>query len=163
LLTLTQMTARGLGDMGVLDEQATARLTALENILQQLLDISIKELANQELTEEQYSFIKHFSSALSRATAGVEETGSKTTMIADVHTDGNTSQVLEEGVGYVQTITVAYQLPGGRVAVGKGPVFSYYEFKHPMADRLTDEAWREMLERGRGPEQPEWTASFRAP
>ncbi len=161
LLTLTQMTLRGLGDMDVLDEQATSRLQALEDILQRLVDISQKELANQELTEEDYRFIRYFGSRLGGATRGVEEAGSKTTIIADVHTDGNTRQVLEEGVGYVQTVAVAYQLPDGRVAVGMGPVLSYYEFKHPMADRLTDEAWRELLKTS-PPAPPPWTASFRA-
>ncbi len=160
LLTLTQMTLRGLGDMGVLDEQAASRLQALENILQRLLDISQKELANQELTEDEYEFIRYFGSRLEGAVRGVEETGSKTTIIADVHTDGNTRQVLEEGVGYVQTIAVAYQLPDGRTALGMGPVLSYYEFKHPMADRLTDEAWRELLQTT-PPAPPEWTASFK--
>ena len=99
--------------------------------------------------------------SLLETTAGVEETGSKTTMIADVHTDGNTRQALEEGVGYIQHITVAYQLPDGRIAVGRGPVFSYYEFKQPLADRLTDEAWRQMLEYGQAPAPPEWTSSFK--
>ncbi len=160
LLALTEMTQRGLSDMEVLDEQATLRLQALANILQQLVDISVKELANQPLTEEEYRFIKHFGRSLSRVTAGVEDTGSKTTMIADVHTDGNTQQALEEGVGYIQHITVAYQLPDGRIAVGRGPAFSYYEFKQPMADRLTDEAWRELLQKGQAPAPPEWTRSF---
>ncbi len=161
LLALTEMTQRGLSDMEVLDQQATLRLQALANILRQLLDISAKELANQPLTEEEYNFIKHFGRSLSRVTAGVEETGAKTTMIADVHTDGNTRQALEEGVGYIQHITVAYQLPDGRIAVGRGPVFSYYEFKQPLADRLTDEAWRQMLEYGQTPDPPEWTSSFK--
>jgi hypothetical protein len=40
----------------------------------------------------------------------------------------------------------------------RGAVFSYYEFKHPMADRLTDEKWQEM--RDSRPPQPEWTKSF---
>jgi len=43
--------------------------------------------------------------------------------------------------------------------VGAGPVFSYYEFKQPMENRLTDEVWREMLET-KAPSEPEWTKSF---
>ena len=159
LLTLTQMTARGLSDMDVLDEQASDRLKALEDILQRLLDISQKELANEELTDDDYRFIRYFGSHLKGATRGVEETGSKTTIIADVHTDSNTGQVLEEGVGYVQKIVVAYQLPDGRIVAGMGPVLSYYEFKQSMDNRLTDEAWREML-RSSPPAPPEWTATF---
>ncbi len=161
LLALTEMTQRGLGEMEVLDETATLRLQALASVLRQLRDIAVKELSNQPLTEEEYNFIKHFGSSLRRLTAGTEDVAAKTSLIADVHTDSNTGQVLEEAVGYVERITVAYQLPDGRIAAGQGPVFSYYEFKQPMADRLTDEAWREMLQQGQAPEPPEWTRSFR--
>jgi len=62
-------------------------------------------------------------------------------------------------VGYVRLMVVAYKVPDGRVLVGAGPVMSYYEFKHPMADRLTDEAWRELLESD-PPEDPEWVLNF---
>ncbi len=161
LLALTEMTQQGLGEMEVLDETATLRLQALAGVLRQLRDITVKELANQPLTEEEYNFIRHFGSSLDRLTAGTEDVASKTSLIADVHTDSNTRQVLEEAVGYVERITVAYQLPDGRIAAGQGPVFSYHEFKQPMADRLTDEAWREMLQQRAAPDPPEWTRSFR--
>ena len=72
----------------------------------------------------------------------------------------NTETVLEEGVGYVHLIAVAYALPGGQVVLGMGPVFSYYEFKWPMSDRLTDEAWATMLENGQAPKRPPWVKSF---
>jgi len=39
---------------------------------------------------------------------------------------------------------------------------SYYEFKQPISDRLTDEAWRAMLEQGNEPERPAWADSFLA-
>jgi hypothetical protein len=47
--------------------------------------------------------------------------------------------------------------------IARGGVFSYYEFVWPGADRLTDEAWRSMLDAGTAPAVPAWTASFRAP
>jgi hypothetical protein len=36
-------------------------------------------------------------------------------------------------------------------------VFSYYEFKHSLDDRLTDEAWQAMSPR---PPLPPWTALY---
>jgi hypothetical protein len=39
-------------------------------------------------------------------------------------------------------------------------VFSYYEFTHPVDDRLTDEKWQMMLEEKKAPEQPEWIRFF---
>jgi len=81
-------------------------------------------------------------------------------MIADVHTEGNTKKVLEEGTGFIKTAIVAYKLPQGHIVLGMGPVFSYYEFKQPMSNRLTDEAWREILESSDGPDEPEWIGNF---
>jgi len=55
----------------------------------------------------------------------------------------------------VNLILVAYNVPDGRIIVGAGPVFSYYEFKQPMDDRLKDKEWKEML-RSNPPEKPGW-------
>ena len=45
---------------------------------------------------------------------------------------------------------------GGETTICAGPIFSHYEFKHPMEDRLTDEKWREMLEKGEIPGRAPW-------
>jgi len=159
LLALTKMTNQGLDEMEVLDPTSKARLTELESILSRLQAISEKELENEELTEEDYEFIKNFGDQLEGVITDVDDKARKTTVVADVHTDGNTEAVLEEGVGYVDMIVVAYKLPDGRILVGAGPVMSYYEFKQPMYDRLTDEKWREML-KANPPGKPEWASTY---
>lgn len=159
LLTLTRMTNRGLTQMGVLDEQARERLTELEGILQRLLDISLQELRNEKLSDEDYAYIDFIAKHLERTVMGVDEVGEKTTIVADVHTDGNTEQCLEEGVGYVHMLAACYPVPDGRIAVAAGPVLSHYEFRQSIADRLTDEAWREMLST-KPPRYAPWTRSF---
>ncbi len=159
LLALTRMTNSGLTEMDVLDDSSKYRLANLESILARLVDISSKELENEELSKDDYDFIKNFGDNLDGVIADVDDKAKKTTIVADVHTDSNTEQVLEEGVGYVDLVVVAYKLPDGRILVGAGPVMSYYEFKHPMDDRLTDEAWRELLD-SNPPERPEWTSNF---
>ncbi len=159
LLALTNMTNQGLDEMGVFDQNSKSRLTNLEGIISRLQAISVKELENEELTAEDYEFIKNFGGQLEGTIADVEEKARKTTIVADVHTDGNTRAVLEEGVGYVDMLVVAYKLPDGRILLGAGPVMSHYEFKQPMEARLTDEKWREMLE-ANPPEKPEWTSTY---
>ncbi len=159
LLALTRMTNSGLTDMDVLDDSSKYRLKNLESILARLVNISSKELENEELLEDDYDFIKNFGDNLDGVIADVDDKAKKTTIIADVHTDANTEQVLEEGVGYVDLIVVAYKLPDGRILVGAGPVMSYYEFKQPMDKRLTDEAWRELLD-SNPPQKPEWVLNF---
>lgn len=163
LLALTQMTREGLAQLNALNETESSRLQSLERMLARLIDISRDELENKELSEADYEFIRDFGEQLDSIVAGVEAEGKETTLVADVHTDINPpSQVLEEGVGYVDLILVAYMVPDGRIIIGAGPVLSYYEFKHPMDDRLTDEAWREMLEQGNEPQRSAWVGSFYA-
>ena len=140
-------------------DTSKSRLKNLQTILERLVEISKQELENKELSQEDYDFIKNFGKELNGVIADVEDKAKKTTIIADVHTDINTGQVLEEGVGYVDFVVVAYKVPDGRILIGAGPIMTYYEFKHPMSDRLTDEKWREMLSQN-PPEKPEWTASF---
>jgi len=161
LLSLTEMTEKGLDDLDALNETEKVRLQSLEGILERLITISKAELENKELTEADYEFIRNFGENLDSTIEGVSKEGKETTIVADVHTDCNTGKVLEEGVGYVKLILVAYNVPDGDIIVGAGPVFSYYEFKHPMSDRLTDEAWKEMLQNN-PPEEPEWVKGFKA-
>ncbi|HEO71596.1 MAG TPA: DUF3160 domain-containing protein, partial [Candidatus Hydrogenedentes bacterium] len=156
LLALTRMTRLGLATLEVLSADAEERLLQLEGILGRLLAMAEKELAGQALSEDDCWYIKALGHTLEYAVMGVEEEGVKTTLVADVHTHGAEGHVLEEGVGYVDAILVVCPHPGGKPFLAVGPVFSYYEFKHPMADRLTDEAWRDMLAAGEAPERAPW-------
>ena len=159
ILALTKMTKNGLASLNVLKEGELDRSKSLESVIQRLFNISKDELEKKELSEEDYAFIRNFGGKLDSIVTGVKEKGKETTIVADVHTDTNTGKCLEEGVGYVDMILVAYMVPDGRVIIGAGPVFSYYEFKHPMNDRLTDEKWKEMLQ-ANPPERASWVQSF---
>jgi len=156
LLALTQMTRLGLSDLGALSTQASERLINLETILNRIIEIANKELINQSLSEDDYEYIKDFAKTLEGAVLGVEETGLKTTLIADVHTYSFEALVVEEAVGKVDLIVVACPRPDGSIFLAAGPILSYYEFKHPMSDRLTDEAWRDLLASPDKPERPKW-------
>jgi len=170
LLDLTKMTKKGLTNLLSQDEWNKIgvgdAMDQFGTILSRLVDISKTELENRELTDDDYNFIKYFggslqsmSSRLLASEGNIDPDMFKPTLIADVHTDGNTKKVLEEGTGYIKPIIVAYKLPKNYILVGVGPVFSYYEFKQPMDDRLTDEKWRSMLQTN-PPTDPEWIKSF---
>ena len=124
------------------------------------MDISARELQNEVLRAEDYAFIRGFADQIKGAVAGVADAGVETTLIADVHTDSNSKQCLEEGTGRLRNLVVVYPMPDGGLVAGVGPAFSYYEFKQPMADRLTDEKWKAMLRGARPPALPEWVKSF---
>jgi len=160
LIALTRMTEKGLSELKVLDEGSKSRLSDLDAVLNRLLDISVRELENKKLDQSDYDFIKDFAANINSIVTGTGNATQKTTLVADVHTEQNTSKVLEEATGYLRLMLVAYKMPEGHILVGVGPVYSYYEFKHPMSDRLTDEKWRTMLETGKAPELPDWTKTF---
>ncbi len=160
ILALTTMTRTGLTDLQVLNQTEINRLKNLEEINRRLLAISKSQLEGKELNDSDYEFIGSFGKQLDGVITGVNDRGKETTIVADVHTDTNSGQVLEEAVGYVNLIVVAYKNPDGRISIGAGPVFSYYEFKESMSNRLSDEQWKGLLEAGQQPNRPQWTESF---
>jgi hypothetical protein len=160
LIGLCNMTINGLKSLNLLEDIHEQKLLEFCELLNTLIDISIKELKSETLSEDEVRFIKdieyHLSSVLEAFTKDVQES----TLVADVHTDPNTKRVLEEGCGYIDVIVVVYKTPDGRLIATAGPVFSYYEFTMPLDQRLTDEAWKKMLETGNAPQRPDWTSSF---
>jgi len=143
------------------------KMENFERILTKLKNISEKELEKKSLTKEEYSFVWNIGSILKRlkefpesiqnqVASGADE---RMDIIADVHTDPNTSQVLEEGVGspfHIYVIVTDHK--GYRLT--HGAVFSYYEFKRSLNARLTDEEWQEMEKNNQRPPLPQWTQSF---
>ncbi|MHC1755736.1 MAG: DUF3160 domain-containing protein [Methanosarcina sp.] len=158
MLALTKMAHTGLAEMEVLDEQSDRDFTILENTLEKVLEISIKELNNKELTDTEYKFIRNFSQNIAPMLENVDIKSQSSILVADVYT--SPAGVLEEGTGKLGLMVVAYKQPDGRIVLGAGPVMSYYEFWQPSGERLTDEEWREMLNNN-PPERPEWVESFK--
>ncbi len=156
LLALARMTSRGLDDLGVLSAEARQRLHETEDSITQLLAITGRQLANEPLSASDTAFIAGLVLRLDGIVAGVHDTGVKTTLVADVHTEAGDGLVLEEAVGKVDLIVVACPAPDGSIFLAVGPVLSYYEFKQPMSDRLTDEAWRNLLDSPERPDRPTW-------
>jgi hypothetical protein len=159
MLALTKMAHTGLAEMKVLDEQSDKDFTTLENTLEKLLEISIKELENKELTEGEYEFIRNFDQNISPMLENVDIKSQNSILVADVCT--SPAGVLEEGTGKLNLIIVAYKQPDGRIVLGAGPVMSYYEFWQPPGQRLTDDEWRENIFENNCPERPDWVKSFK--
>ncbi|HII93738.1 MAG TPA: DUF3160 domain-containing protein [Methanosarcina sp.] len=159
MLALTKMAHTGLTEMEVLDMQSDEDFTTLENTLEKLLEISIKELENKELTDKEYKFIRNFDQNISPMLENVDIKSQNSILVADVCT--SPAGVLEEGTGKLNLIIVAYKQPDGRIVLGAGPVMSYYEFWQPPGQRLTDEEWREDVFENNCPERPDWVKSFK--
>lgn len=167
LAALTRMTLEGLDSRGLLASDDRDSLLLLEGLLLSLKAVAEKELLGEALAEEEYDLINSYGDVLENLTVAAadkaEPGGSvdeeEAAIVADVATDPNSGQVLEEAVGRVFEIYVVVEVEG-QLTLTQGGVFSYYEFAWPMSDRLTDESWREMLHTGEAPARPEWTSSF---
>lgn len=143
------------------------KVREFEGVLRRLEEISQKELDGEARTEEEYRLIWNMGQTLAglaqfppdimdKITSGTDR---QMDVIADVHTDLNSSQVLEEGVGSPFNIYVLIENGMDR-RLCRGAVFSYYEFKWPLDDRLTDEAWQQMEAAATRPDLPGWTFDF---
>ncbi|MDZ7291691.1 MAG: DUF3160 domain-containing protein [candidate division KSB1 bacterium] len=166
LASLVRYTREGLQSFDLLLNGFQDKLDLFEKLLLFLRDVSIKELENIPLSQAEYENIFCFGKVMQTLVSVVkdpqrpwESDTDDMAVIADVHTDSNTRQCLEEGVGYPLEIFVIVN-EGGTIRLTRGAMFSYYEFTQPIANRLTDEAWRELLTGDSPPKMPEWVASF---
>jgi hypothetical protein len=161
LASLVRYTREGLQNFNLLLPAFQEPIQLLEDYLIFLRDVSIKELENTPLSDSDHQNIFSFGKILEDICTDPDDPqNSKDNMaiIADVHTDSNTNQCLEEGVGYPLEILVIVN-EDGLIRLTRGAVFSYYEFPQPISNRLTDEAWRDMLINN-STDMPEWMSSF---
>jgi len=160
LAALAAQMREGLSNRDMLHGEIKYKLENLEELLLALKTISVKELQGETPTNEEYALIRNIGGTLENLntfSAEVDgqvasETDERMALVADVHTDGNSGEVLEEAVGDAFPIFVVVLVDGEQV-VALGGVFSYYEFRWPMSDRLTDEAWQELQPK---PARPAW-------
>jgi hypothetical protein len=170
LLALANMTRSGLESRSLLDATTQGNLDNLIDELTFMLDISQRELNGGTITDDEYWRIQYYGGwleAITVASADSESTEAgrnyledqKSPVVADVAT--GMERVLEEGVGYPTLIYVV--TPNQPYQIATGVVYTYYEFTVTPDGRLTDEAWRQQLESGSAPAQPDWTSSFIVP
>ena len=68
--------------------------------------------------------------------------------------------VLYAACGNANIIYVLVNI-GGQTYLTRGAIYGYHEFVRPLTEqRLTDEAWQEMLEKGKAPGMMEWMQPY---
>ena len=70
-------------------------------------------------------------------------------LVVDLHTEPNSQQVLEAGLGYPLLEQRGFKEGSERVV--RGGRFNCYQFTQPLQDRLSDEAWQALLGDGKAP------------
>jgi hypothetical protein len=172
LYSLVKLLKEGLTSRGLLevDDPLMLKMNNFENLMLSFMTMIEKELRGEALSYEERETIFYIYDRLMEFehfnTGEVNEDGypiydadDSVAIIADVFTDPNTMQVLEVGVGAIYELFVIVEDSNGIAHLTRGGVFSYYEFGQPITDRLTDEAWQEMLDTEK-PDNPTWTQTF---
>lgn len=176
---LSDLTAQGLRNYGMLSAEEEENLSRLSLIAGRLLEISRKELRDETLTDDEYEFIRSYGGNIEHfwLEAVKDVTGGEgaytqeapAALVVDIATNPN-GEVLEAGTGDPSIIYVVVKVDG-KVKIASGSVYSFYQFRWPLEDRLTDTKWRQMMgiqqnddgtwESNPPTGHPEWTKSHR--
>jgi hypothetical protein len=154
-------------------DQLVALFARFADTTGKLAVLARKELAARPFTKEETGFLKKTVDARGGGSGGPRYDGWYPNLIlgrpaawkptvADVHTDPNSGDALEEAVGDAMFMVVAVDNRGDRAAY-VGPVYSYYQLTARADRRMTDEEWQATLSADRAPPRPAWTAAFAAP
>ena len=161
-VNILDKTTNGLKKYGLLTDVMQSSGDRMKENAEFLLNVSEKELKHERLSDQEYETIKVFGSTIEYFTQelyyqNLEDSGDEPDeelpIIADVITSNN--ECLEEAVGYGNDIFVVVEIEG-YLYLTRGAVFSYYEFKQPVSNRLTDKEWRKMLNDNKEPAMPSW-------
>jgi len=178
LYTLTKNTSEGLDKLGVISNEDKEGLRLLGELAKSLRDISIKELNNESLSDDEYELIRGYGGSLEHFWKDtlknktdkeyIDSREFPMALVTDVATDPNGS-CLQLGIGGASTIYVIFPIDG-QLHIGRGGVFDFYQFEQPISDRMTDKEWRIKLGMSMDDndeyhfeevEQPAWTQSYR--
>lgn len=172
LLWLTKFSRENINQRNLLVEGIDTKMESFEELLEFLINCSVKELNNEELTEDEYYRILLYGGELESLTSSfageglrwyeiTSETDKNMAVIADFHTiapnmysDGG---YMEAGVGPAFEIYAVVPIKD-KLYLTRGGVFSYYEFI--SNERLTDEQWQKTIKENKEPQMQDWTNSF---
>lgn len=163
LAAVAGLLASGLEQRGLLTREAGGLLDDAGELFSFLERIARDELAGEPISEADDDRLTDIGGALESfwwrtadigAGGGAVSADQEAAIVADIASGGG--QVLEVGTGRIDRIYVLVPDDEGRFQVAVGGVYSYYEFPVPGGTRLTDEAWRAMLDAGEQPERPAW-------
>ncbi|MBI5668712.1 MAG: DUF3160 domain-containing protein [Chloroflexi bacterium] len=141
------------------------QLPTLAEFSAHMAELANKELRGEPLSEDDLMTLQGIGSYLSgvRVTLQDPSNPEPVALVTDIASAPMIGQVLQEGVGAVDTIYVVVPHPQGGLQMVRGGVFSYYEFVGDINQRMTDEEWRDKVKAGDLPPRPTWVSEFLAP
>ena len=127
-----------------------------DKVMNKLIAISNKELDGVELNSGEWQDISEMAACLKASTTFpysirkkiMDDSEIEMPLVTDVHTDNNSGKVLQEAVGYPYLIKLKIK-KGDKTSTFTGGIYSYYEFKQPIENRLTDQEWQRIVSENR--------------
>ena len=167
LLALIKMTNDGLSNRGLISDDVIWRNNKLIEEVKFYKDIAVKELQNEVISDDDFETLRNSPGELEPILSNIsqdemKEKDSRSSLIADVHTDGVKGEILYEADGIPNYIFVAVKDKNG-TRLTRGLVYDYYEFTNPMGKRLSDEDWQKVNytnDKSKLPEQSSWVKSL---
>ena len=168
LQAMADLARQGLADRKLLGETLDTLLADYSDLAGFLARIAADELAGRSIDADDNERLLWIGGTLESLWWRTSDLGEESmpamdemaAIVADIASgrdrETDTITVVEVATGYVDRILVLVPDDEGRFHVASGGVYSYYEFLQPVSDRLTDEAWRAMLQAGEAPSRPAW-------
>jgi hypothetical protein len=140
------------------------RLEKLDELVGKLGAMVDKELAGKPFSAEEKGLLHGYGETIGELQGfdfneDADSSYPWMALAADVHSEMLTGQCLQVATGGAMPIYVAVEHKG-QWQLLVGGVYSYYELRRPVAERLSDEEWRRVWDNGRVPPLPGWTASY---
>lgn len=138
-------------------------------VAERLALIADHQLNNDALSTADGAFLRTIGATFEDLFLGQQKTEGKESgagriergvaIVTDVHTNVTSQQALQLGLGRIDDLFVVVpDKVGARLT--EGGIFSFYEFTHPISDRLTDEQWNAKIVASDLPPRPPWIATF---
>ncbi len=167
LAAAADLMRRGLLERGLLTGEQAGLLRAGIDLFRFLERIARDELAGAPISKRDNDRLMYLGGELESlywrtsdrsASDATPEADQEAAIIADIAS--GSKGILEVGTGRIDRIYVLVPDDSGAFQVAVGGVYSYYEFTTPPGERLTDGAWRILLDAGNAPERPAWEEAF---
>ena len=117
------------------------RLAQYADIAERCAEIAREAAAGGPLEGEHAAFLNGLDRRLKLLTGR-----SDGPIAIDFHTDANSGLAAQAALGRPRVVTA--DLPGTGGGRGRGALFTAHQFKQPLSERLTDEAWGEKVKWG---------------
>ena len=163
IIALAKVTTAGLKDRGLMPDYFGLRYDKFIESCELFSSLVQKELNNELISEEDFEKLRVSGYSFDRLTMPLpnQELTKKERragIIADIHTDAVSSQVLYEATGKPFIIYTAVKDKNG-ARLTRGVVFNHYEFTGPLGERYADEDWQARIydEASDLPEMDKWS------